>query len=234
MLRIIHQGITTMIKRPLIFTFFIIVTLTGFSQEQDFGAWYGINLKYKITSRLNFNSNSSLRTLNNASDIDIWYLEAGISYKLIKYVSVDGYYRWIFTNEFDNNFFARHRWYTDVKGGYEINRIEIIARLRYQLQYKTYINEENDKIPDQYFRFKAQIKYNWPKFPVDPFISFEMYYPLNYNSVNFIDKKRFSVGMEYKIKKKHSIEAEYIFQRDYLPLLSDMNIISVAYNLSLN
>jgi hypothetical protein len=222
-----------MIKKSLLFLVFLIQILSGVSQEQDVGAWYGLNLKYGITNRLNANFNTTVRTYNNASVIDILYLEAGLSYKVIKYISLAGYYRWIYANEFDNNFFSRHRWYADIKGEYKINRFEISARMRYQIQYKTYITEETDKIPDQYCRFKGQLYYNWPSFPVNPYIAYELFYPLNYNSANFADKKRFSIGVQYKIKKKHAIEAEYMFQRDYLPALADMNIISLAYNLSL-
>ena len=37
-------------------------------------------------------------------------------------------------------------------------------------------------------------------------------------------------GVELRILKQHSVEVEYIFQRDYLPHISDINIISVNYN----
>jgi len=46
------------------------------------------------------------------------------------------------------------------------------------------------------------------------------------NSDRFIDKERFTLGFEYKISKKQAIEAEYIYQRDYV---SDIQIISINY-----
>jgi len=48
-----------------------------------------------------------------------------------------------------------------------------------------------------------------------------------------IEKNRFAAGIEFAIAKRHSIKAEYIFQRDYLPHLSDINIISINYNIKL-
>src|SRR5450759_1148054 len=37
-------------------------------------------------------------------------------------------------------------------------------------------------------------------------------------------------GVELRILKQHLVEVEYIFQSDYLPHISDINIISINYN----
>jgi len=47
-----------------------------------------------------------------------------------------------------------------------------------------------------------------------------------------VSKVRFSAGVELKITQVHSVELGYIYQRDYTPRLSDLNIISLNYNIS--
>jgi hypothetical protein len=40
-------------------------------------------------------------------------------------------------------------------------------------------------------------------------------------------------GLDFSIAKHHSASLEYIYQRDYLPNLSDINVISITYNIKL-
>lgn len=68
--------------------------------------------------------------------------------------------------------------------------------------------------------------FNKSSFPVNPYLSYESFSPMYVNSDRFIDKERFTLGFEYKISKKQAIEAEYIYQRDYV---SDIQIISINY-----
>jgi hypothetical protein len=104
------------------------------------------------------------------------------------------------------------------------------VRLRLQVQSRTYYEPGDDNSPDLTGRIKFKGIYNIPKFPVNPYICFESFSPLFENSTRLLGKERFAAGFEYKIVKKHSIEAEYIFERDFLPRLSDISIISITYN----
>lgn len=109
------------------------------------------------------------------------------------------------------------------------NNLVISARFRFQIQTRTYIVDSNDLIPDYYGRIKLKAVYKIPKFPVNPYLSYESFIPMYVNSTHFIDKERFTLGFEYKITKKQAIETEYIYQRDYV---SDIQIISINYNIS--
>ena len=53
---------------------------------------------------------------------------------------------------------------------------------------------------------------------------------MNKKPERFIGKTRLAGGVEYKITKKHSVEAVYIFQRDYLPNIADEHILNIGYN----
>jgi hypothetical protein len=50
-------------------------------------------------------------------------------------------------------------------------------------------------------------------------------------SERVVEKNRFMGGIGYNISKKNSLELEYMFQRDYFPHISDINVVSVGYNL---
>lgn len=220
-----------MIRRLLISVLFIILLQAGYSQGDDFGIWYGINAELRLVKKLDVNVSTVVRTFDNASKIEQGYLEGGVSYKFNKYLSFAASYRIINTVENDSRYHLRQKWFTDIKGSYPVGKFSFSARFRFQVQTRTFIEKVADKIPDYHARIKFKAIYKIPDFPVNPYLCYESFSPLFSNSDRLIDKNRFTAGAEYKISKMHSIEAEYIYQRDYMPQLADMNIVSITYNI---
>jgi len=211
----------------------LIISRTGNCQSNDFGIWYGINAEIPVNKKLEADISATLRTFNNASKTEQAFLEAGLSYKFNKFFSVAGAYRFINNLEDDNLYHIRHKLMIDTKGSLPLKDLTLSIRIRLQVQALSYFEDEEDKIPGYTGRIKLRGIYNIPKFPLNPYISFESFSPLFENSSRLIGKQRITGGFEYKIVKKHSVEIEYIFQRDYIPRLSDISIISVAYKIKL-
>lgn len=220
-----------MIKKWSAVPFFFLLPLAAFTQGKDFGIWYGISAEYSITKKLEIDLSGVVRTFHKASIIDQSYLEGGVSYKFNKYLSVAGSYRLIDNLENNSEYHIRNKWFADVKGSLPVRSFQLSLRSRFQVQTRTYFKNENDRIPFYHERIKLKALYKIPKFPIDPYLSFESFSPMFTNSGRLIDKIRYTLGFEYKITKMHYIEAEYIFQRDYLPHLSDIHIISINYNI---
>jgi hypothetical protein len=219
-----------MIKNLLSALILIVLSITGYSQNKDFGIWYGGNVSHEFLKNTEIDLGACLRTNQNASHTDQFYIDGGIGYKFNKYIAISGNYRWILKDEKNIGYFNRYRFYGDLKLSYPVNNFKLSTRFRLQSQYKQYAEKAEDKLPDYYCRIKAGIYYNWPFSPFNPYISAEWFYPLNHDAVNFADQKRFAGGIQYKINKKHALEAEFIFQREYLPKRTDSGIISVSYN----
>jgi hypothetical protein len=76
---------------------------------------------------------------------------------------------------------------------------------------------------------KFKCEYKIPDFPVNPYLSFETFSPVFRNEGRLIDKSRSTMGLEYKITKKHLIDIDYVYQRDTYPHLSILHIISLGY-----
>jgi hypothetical protein len=79
-------------------------------------------------------------------------------------------------------------------------------------------------------RLKLKGIWKIPHFPVNPYVSFETFTPVFRNEGRLIDKSRSSLGLEYKITKKHIVETAYIYQRDTYPHLKILHIISLSYS----
>lgn len=208
----------------------LIISKSGYSQNHDFGIWYEINSEFAVNKKLELDLSAMIRTYDNASKTEQAFLEAGLSYKFSKFISIAGSYRLTNNIEDDELFHLRHKFMSDVNGSMPIKDFVLSARIRLQTQTRTYYEPGDDKTPDFTGRFRLKCLYNIPKFPVNPYFAFESFSPLFVNSNRIFGKERITAGLEYKIIKKHSVEIEYIFERDYIPRISDLSIISVSYN----
>jgi hypothetical protein len=220
----------TTTKKLLLLFLLICTTSISFSQD-DFGIWYSVTAEKKLVKNLELDLDANVRTYDNASKIDEAFFDIGLTYKFNKYLSAAASYRFTEFREDDDLFYPRHKWFADLKGKLPLGDFDISARFRFQQRYKTYFEDENDKESKETGRIKLKALYNIPSFPVNPYISAEFFFPMFTSTERHVDKNRFMAGFDYNIAKKHSVEIEYMFQRDFLPHISDINIVSVGYNL---
>jgi predicted porin len=237
-MEIIHQTkqkrvimMKMMTKRALLLLAAFCLALTSFSQKKDFGIWYSISAEKEVFKNLDLGLDANIRTYNKASEIEEFFFDFGLTYKLNKYISAGAGYRFTEFKEDDDKFHIRHKWLADLRGKITPGDFDISLRLRFQQRFKTYYEDENDTETKDIGRVRFKTLYDIPSFPVNPYISAELFFPMFTTAERSIEKKRFVAGAEYNISKKHSVEAEYMFQRDHYPKLLDMNIISLNYQI---
>jgi predicted porin len=209
----------------------LFITPPVFSQNNDFGIWYGVNAEYSLKKKLSFTLETEVRTFNNASEIGEVFLEGGAGYKFNKHLSAAGSYRITNNLENDNEYHIRNKWMAELKGDESIGHFNFSGRFRFQRQTRTYFESIYDKFPRSYGRIRLKAEYKTPSFPINPYIYFETFFRMFEQSEKRFNKDRYAIGFEYKLTKRQSVEAEYFFQRDYLPHISGINIISLEYNL---
>lgn len=207
------------------------LTISAFSQEKDFGVWYGISAQHKLNEKFDVELSTNVRTFNNAAKIEEAFIEGGLVYNLSKRFSIGGSYRFSESIEDNNSYYIRHKFLLDLKGGLPVGKLTFTGRLRFQSRIKNYIEDEEDDHPDYTGRLKIKVLYKTPTFPVNPYLYMETFCPMFSDKSRTIEKNRFGAGLDFSIAKQHSVDIEYIFQRDYLPHISDINLISVNYNI---
>ena len=218
-----------MIKRFLPFLLFLLASGSVCSQDSDFGLWYEVNAEKSFSKKFELSGTVMVRTFDNASTLDQVYFELGASYNLNKYVGFAGSYRIGNYLEDDDLYHIRHKLFADIKGSLPTGNFVFSARLRLQFMARTYIEHQDDAEAKYDGRLKLKGVYKIPHFPINPYISFETFSPVFRNEGRLIDKSRSTIGLEYKISKKHYLETEYIYQRDEYPHLSILHIISLNY-----
>ncbi len=218
-----------MIRKILIFFLFLAISGSVYCQDRDFGLWYEVNAEKSFSKKFDVNGTFMVRTYDNASFIDQAFIELGASYNLNKYVGFTGSYRIGNYLEDDDLYHFRHKLFADIKGSLPVSNFVFSVRLRLQMIAKTYVEDAGDDITVYDGRLKLKAVYKIPDFPVNPYLSFETFSPVFRNEGRLIDKSRSTIGLEYKITKKHLVEIAYVYQRDTYPDLSIMNIISIGY-----
>lgn len=218
-----------MTRKILIAFLFLAISVSVYCQDSDFGLWYEVNAEKSFSKKFDVNGTFMVRTFENASFIDQAFIELGASYNLNKYVGFAASYRIGNYLEDDDMYHFRHKWFADIKGSLPVSNFVFSARLRLQILAKIFLEDPGDDVIVYDGRLKLKGVYKIPDFPVNPYLSFETFSPVFRNEGRLIDKSRSTIGVEYKIAKKHLVEIEYIYQRDTYPHLSIMNIISLGY-----
>lgn len=226
---ILHRKVFKVL--PLIL-FFACANLVA--QERDFGIWYCASARYDIFNNLRADISQEVRTASNASEVDQYFTDLGLNYKLNKFVSIGGYYRYIRKRETKNDFFTRNRFYGEVDLSYSLDRFDFSYRFRIQRQINKYADDVEEKAPRLYNRHKFEIDYNIPGIKLTPSISYEKFFRLKYITSYFSDSERYGIGLNYKFNKRHQASVGFLIDKDLHPNVDYRHVLTFSYRYSLN
>lgn len=210
------------------------LSFTVKAQDNDFGMWYELGAEKKVSRKWNVGIESELRTRNNSRTLDRWSAGVNAEYKIIKGLKASAGYTFLYDNnkeEFDlksddlrpnkwtpSYWGIRHRFNVTLAGSIDWNRFSFSLRERWQYTYrpeatgKKYDFDEEDWVSvkgkgKNVLRSRCQVSYDIPHWKFDPFVNVELF-----NDKSGIQKSRYQVGVDYKIKKKHVFALTYRLQ----------------------
>ena len=225
-------------------SFLVILFLTAFilfpgqkvcSQTKDAGLWTGIKINYDITTKLGFSFEEEVRLFDNFSKLDKYYSELGLSFEVNEFIEIGAYYRFASIKNPDVNYSHYHRFHSEIILNSDLKRYNFSFRSRFQTKYTDPYVSDNGKIPRDYLRNKISVSYNIRKSPITPFACYEIFYQLNNQYGNVIDKSWFTLGMKYRFKNRDRISVFYRLSQEYNvadPL--NLNIIGIGYSTKIN
>lgn len=219
----------TMIRRILLLLL-PWLSLSTFAQYKDFGIWSAISAKHPVYKGIEGELTASIRTFNNSSEVEQYFIEAGISKKFGKHFEVAGSYRLLRMIEDNFDYYFRHKVFLDLKASVPVSKIDFSLRARMQRATKTYIEDEEDLDARYIARFKFEAAYRTKSSPFSPFVYFETFSPAFSGDGFNLKKTRLSAGTNIKLTRIISFELSYISQRD-IAHSSFENIISLNCNL---
>lgn len=207
----------------------ILLSLSSLAQNGP-STWIELEISKKIVKNLKFEFNPELRFLGGF-DMDSYILEGGLSYKLHRYLTVAGYYRYENEYKYKNSTGAykgqesSNRIAFDAKSGVKLNRFDLQFRLRYT-NGADFDQTTDDKA--SYFRYRAKLDYDIKSSKLAPFVAAEAFHDLIWDQIS---KIRYTGGLAYPINKSNEFSLFYRLQ-DYSEIDKEsMDIIGIGYSL---
>jgi hypothetical protein len=227
-------------KNIIITSFFLFSISFCYAQtENDAGLWTTFTVQKKITKKLALVIDQEFRLRENFQRINLFYTNLGVDYKVNKYFKLSPSYRAIQKIRLDNTVSHRHRLSMDATIKKKFNKITLAERVRYQIEVQDYLTSRKGHLPEQFLRFKTDLKYDLgSKFT--PFISCELRYQIRswrgndmyYN--NRFHRIRNIIGVDYEMNNSHNFTLYYLIQNEYnIPDIENIYIIGLAYTLSI-
>ena len=216
-------------------------TMAMASAQSDFGMWYELGAEKKLSKKWSLGLEGEFRTRNNTKTADRWSAGISAEYKIVKGLKASAGYNLLYDNNQEeltwntsgdskkwtpSYWGVRHRLNLSLAGSIDVGRFSFGLRERWQYTYrpeakdkKYAFNYDDDDFLSGYtlesvkgkgknvLRSRLQVDYDIPKCKVDPFVNVEMF-----NDDNGIQKMRYQVGVDYKIKKQHVFSITYRYQ----------------------
>lgn len=224
----------TMIRKATVGLIAMLFSVIAAGQKTDYGIWYEASASKDIWKGLRADLEASVRTNENAGNIEKFYLEPGLRYKFNDYFNAGVYYRFIEQKEKDDLYHARHRWFFQMKGtAPSVARFTFSVRYRIQQQFRTYYKDPEDREPQWYQRVRLELDYDVRGIPLKPYINTEMHLQLSDPNDFVADKWRSMAGIEYTLNKKHTFGLEYIYNDSRVTKPPYENLLGVTYSVKL-
>ncbi len=197
----------------LVFTFCMLWGVVLKGQVKDAGLWTSVNLEVKLVKKLSFSLSEELRFNENITELGAAFTDAGLSYKLNKHFQFGANYRFIQRRKVEDYYSLRHRFYVDAKYSHKLKPFEVSLRTRFQDQIEDLGRAADGGQPIYYLRNKLNASLNTKK-AYSPYVSLELFTPLNYPREVALVGIRATAGVEYAFTKHHKIDAFYLIQKE--------------------
>jgi len=201
----------------LLFCFFLNQLLS--QNINDAGLWSTFTLKKEITKKATLIFDQELRLRENYTQLNLFFSNLGISYKINKRLSIEPSYRHIDKYMADNIFSYRHRFSVDLHYKYKIKRTSFALRARYQRESKNVLSSKFGWLSEKYFRIRGQAEYQLNA-KISAFYNLEFRYQIFVPGNDALFNKRWHrvrnvVGFDYRISESLTLGLYYLHQTEY-------------------
>lgn len=183
---------------------------------RDFQFWPSVGISKSIGDHWSVSIEEQLRLEQDATQMDEFLTHLGVNYSPWKGIRIGLGARGIRHLTNSGDYENRVRLNLDVRFRYEIDRLDLTYRARYQTRW-----DEDEVLWLNRFRNRVQVDYNIAKCKFDPFAYVELFLNTPGREILGYNGFRLAAGVNWKISKSHRIKPFYMFERevgDYYPV----------------
>jgi len=211
---------------------FIFCVANVSAQESAFGNWTSIAVEKDISDHWNIELETGNRLKDNLNQRDKTYVDAGLNWSLSFFKAGASYQLANEQKETKISYSHRISALTQLKK--TVNRFDMSYRAKLQFDYKDVQSSPTGHIPSTYLRNRFKTAYDVKGIPLDPFMSYEFFWRQNSYTDTQIEKERFTMGVDYRFNKHHSVELSYILnQQKNVSNPQKAYVVSINYNIKI-
>ena len=195
--------------------------------------WTELGVQGKLVKRTKWAM--ELNTRIGERGIETFFPQAGIEYKLTKWLIPSVQYRFILDKNKYGNYKLGHRININLDAENNFKRLTYGLRVRYQYAFNRISQASYDADFDQAVRFKPSLEYDIDNSIFTPQISAEFFLNPTYGPYSpGFDKLRFAVGSKLELDGPHKVSFKYQLDKwlyDYGRELRHVLSLSYSYKL---
>lgn len=192
----------------LVVSIIIILYKNVSGQQKDFQGIVGIGLEKKISTSFSLTLYNQELLNQNLAELSSAYIDAGITYKLNRNLSFGANYRFLQQRDLNNIYHPRQMIYSDVTYGKSFKKFSAALRTRIQNSYYSLLINDTKLTSVAYNRDRLTIRYRC-NYYFSPFVYGELWYPINHQIQNKIDRVRGALGFNYSFNNHFKTQLYY-------------------------
>lgn len=211
----------------------LLFPFVGLSQNSTvFQVWNEVGVGYKLDKKQSLGV--ELTTRHGAGGLQTFFPQISYKYKINKFIRPSVDYRYVGSSTQEGNFSYRHRINTNLQFNYEIERLELGLRMRYQFTTNRLADNFEQEFGEA-FRIKPSVSYDIKKSVLLPQASMEFFTgPMDGQQGYHLNRIRWSVGLGFDWDGPHSLELAYLYdQRIMSPGSLNRAILNFSYGYSI-
>ncbi len=204
----------------------------------DFSLWNTLNVTYKLNAKVGLLFTQEWRLRENASRLNLFYTNLGVTYNITKGFKTGLIYRHIDKYLLDEQRFSfRNRIMWDLSYKHDYQNWNFSYRHRAQFEWMDFLTSELGRSPQMFSRNKFEVGYEFGNF--QPYISSEIRIqltdPRNNQDDDNIGRNRVIVGMDYSVNKYFNCGAYFLNQREFNTVTPQiLYLVGLQFNFKLD
>lgn len=179
----------------------------------DLHLWTGVQLEKTFAKDWTVSLGEEFRFKHDISEINNYFTELGIRYRINKNFALQGNYRFTRDRKQDQSYENLSRYNFDLRYKGKLDFLTIKYRLRYQKEMEGFRMAEHNIPYETYMRHRIAFIINKMEF-VEPYVSgeiFKLFMPTSYPRFEYM---RLLLGLKYDMDKAGEIKAAFGFNRE--------------------
>jgi hypothetical protein len=180
---------------------------------RDLQLWTGAAIE-KTWKDWSLTLNEEIRFKQNISEINNYFTEAGLRYRINKNFALEGGYRFTRDRNSDGSYDNLTRYNLDLRFRARLDQISIYYRLRYQKEVEGFNLIDPTVDYEKYVRNRIRLRYN--KFMrIKPYVSAELFQQFRPDTYSKLEYIRVLGGIRYEAGKAGLFNVAFGFNREF-------------------